>query len=512
MHGSNRANGPAERSEWDSINWSKTDRVVQNLRQRIFRATSEGDLRKVRSLQKLMLRSYSNAVQSIRKVTQHNQGKNTPGVDRVVVKTSTAKVNMAKTLLGQQPERVQPARRLYIPKANGKLRPLGIPTVHDRCLQAMVKNALEPEWEKTFESTSYGFRPGRSCHDAMHKVYLLARANNRKKWVVDADIKGAFDNISHEYLLKAIQRFSARELIKGWLKAGYIDVGQLHATEAGTPQGSVISPLLANIALHGMEQALGVKRDPKGVYRCSRAVVRYADDFLVFCESREDAIECVKILKRFLDDRGLEFSAEKTRIVHLREGFDFLGFHVRQFKYRNAKTGWKLVIQPSKSSVQSLKEKLRLIWEQGRHLPLSVMISRLNAVIRGWGNYHRKRQAWRTFNKMDTWMFHRAVRFVKRRHGNRTWSWIHPRYWGQLHPGRKDRWVFGILPEGPYIQKFCWMTSQRYKMVKGTASPDDPKLRTYWLERSDPRYRTRCLLAQLSLPPIGSTSEHESGQ
>lgn len=430
MHGTSRANGPAERREWDSIKWSKTNRLVKNLRQRIFRATSEGDLRKARSLQKLMLRSYSNALQSTRKVTQLNMGKNTPGVDRVVVKTASAKLRTAKELLGHQPWRVHPARRLYIPKANGKLRPLGIPTVHDRCLQAVVKNALEPEWEATFESTSYGFRPGRSCHDALHKVYLLARPNTRKKWVVDADIKGAFDNISHEFLLKALDQFSARELVKLWLKAGYMEWGQLHATEAGTPQGGVISPLLANIALHGMEQALGVKRDSKGVYRCSkRAVVRYADDFLVFCESREDAMQCVKILNRFLAARGLEFSAEKTRVVNLRDGFDFLGFHIRQFKSGSTKTGWKLFIQPSKSSVQKLKEKLRLIWQEGRHLPLSVMISRLNAVIRGWGNYHRKRQASRTFHKLDSWMFQRAVRFVKRRHGHHTWSWIHPRYW-----------------------------------------------------------------------------------
>jgi len=279
MGDQNRSNGLKEPTGWNAIDWRRSNQVVQNLRQRIFRATRENDLKKVRSLQKLMLRSWSNLVLGVRRATQQNQGKNTPGVDKVLVKTPTARGKLVATMIGQQVWRAKPVRRVYIPKANGKLRPLGIPTILDRCWQAVVKNALEPEWEARFEGSSYGFRPGRGCHDAMARIYQLAKGTSTRKWVVDADIKGAFDNIGHEPLLRAIGQFPARELIKQWLKAGYVELGNLHATDAGTPQGGVISPLLANIAFHGMEQTLGVAYAANGDLKSkSPALVRYADD------------------------------------------------------------------------------------------------------------------------------------------------------------------------------------------------------------------------------------------
>jgi RNA-directed DNA polymerase len=274
MHELAHANGPTEQCDWLQVNWTQVNRVVRNLRRRIFRATTEGDFKKVRSLQKLLLRNRANVLQSVRRVTQQNKGTNTPGVDRQVVLTDHARGRMADDLFRCQPWRAKPVRRVYIPKANNKQRPLGIPTTKDRCLQAMVKNALEPEWEARFEPTSYGFRPGRSCQDAMVKIFQLTRSDCRRKWVIDADVQGAFDNISHPYLLEAIAQFPARELVKQWLKAGYVEMGRLHETLAGTPQGGIVSPLLANIALHGMEQALRIERDPRGKLRGSRAFVR----------------------------------------------------------------------------------------------------------------------------------------------------------------------------------------------------------------------------------------------
>src|SRR5256714_2152340 len=320
------ANGTEKQTNWNAIDWRKANRTVRNLRQRIFRAAQEGNLNKVRSLQKLMLKSYSNRLVSVRRVTQTNAGKNTPGVDKLVIKTPAARGRMVDDLAHSTLWNAKPARRVYIPKANNKLRPLGIPVVIDRCLQAMVKNALEPAWEARFEGTSYGFRPGRSCHDAIEKIFVLARPNKTKKWVLDADIKGAFDNISHDYLLRAIGPVPGKELIKQWLKAGYVEQEMFHATERGTPQGGVVSPLLANIALHGMEEAIGVKYNCRGELIGNRAVVRYADDFVCFCETKEDAQQVQSILTDWLKERGLTLSEEKTRIVHLTEGFDFLSF------------------------------------------------------------------------------------------------------------------------------------------------------------------------------------------
>ena len=340
------ANGTEKQTDWNAVNWRKANRTVRNLRQRLFRATQERDLNKVRSLQKLMLKSYSNRLVSVRRVAQINAGKDTPGVDKLVLKTPAARGRMVDHLAHFTLWKAKPVRSVYMPKASGKLRPLGIPVIVDRCLQAMVKNALEPVWEARFEGSSYGFRPGRSGHDAIEKIYGLARPNKTKKWVLDADIRGAFDHISHEYLLKTIGPVPGKELIKQWLKAGYVEHGTFHATEQGTPQGGVVSPLLANIALHGMEEALGVKYDYRGQLIGKRAVVRYADDFVCFCETKADAERVQSILTEWLKERGLTLSQEKTRIVHLTEGFDFLGFNIRHYPApQTSRTGWKLLIK-----------------------------------------------------------------------------------------------------------------------------------------------------------------------
>jgi RNA-directed DNA polymerase len=237
------ANETEEPTDWQAVDWQLANRRVRNLRQRIFRASQQGDLRKVRSLQRLMLRSYSNTLVSVRRVTQENAGKKTAGVDKVVIVTPQGRATLVDKLQQlAQPWKARPARRTYIPKANGTLRPLGIPTIFDRAMQARVKNALEPEWEARFEATSYGFRPGRSPHDAVQQIQALGRATASKRWIVDADIEGAFDNIDHGFLLNAIAGFPARELVKQWLKAGHLDGGVFHATPAGTPQGGVMTP------------------------------------------------------------------------------------------------------------------------------------------------------------------------------------------------------------------------------------------------------------------------------
>src|ERR1700676_913409 len=357
------ANGPKGRTVWDHVDWREANRIVINLRQRIFRAARANDHRKVCSLMKLMLRSRSNILMSVRRVTQVNAGRNTPGVDKVLVKTPAARGQLVDQLATFQPWRAKPVRRVYIPKKSdsSKCRPLGIPTMLDRCLQAMVKNALEPAWEARFEGSSYGFRPGRNAHDAIEKIYNFARPNTRKKVVVDADIKGAFDNISQEFILKTLGDVPGKALIKQWLKAGYLEDGKYHDTPTGTPQGGVISPLLLNIALHGMEAALGVTHDAQGASSGKRAVVRYADDFVVFCDSQEDALVVrEQLLPDWLAKRGLSLSEEKTRIVHLTEGFDFLSFNIRRYLHpQTSRSGYKLCIKPSKKAILGKVADLR---------------------------------------------------------------------------------------------------------------------------------------------------------
>jgi RNA-directed DNA polymerase len=295
-----------------------------------------------------------------------------------------------------------------------------------------------------------------------------------------------------------------RELIKQWLKAGYMEGDVFHKTESGTPQGGVVSPLLANIALHGMEEALTVYKTFKngrvvvsrdGVkYRKSgddftcygrRAVVRYADDFVVFCESREDAERSAMVLSEWLNERGLKLSPEKTRIVHLSEGFDFLGFNVRQYeKPLTTRHGWKLLIKPSKESVKKVRKKLRDEWRSLTGQNVKTVVSRLNPIVRGWANYFRTHVASETFSALDHWMYYRELRYARRAHPQKSKGWIESRYWGRLHLGRKDKWVFGDKCSGIHLLRFMWLPIERHTLVKGWASPDDPTLRAYWKERN----------------------------
>ncbi|MEO3863861.1 group II intron reverse transcriptase/maturase [Acrocarpospora sp. B8E8] len=470
--------------EWDDIDWRTCEREVRRLRQRIFKAVQGGDWPKVRSLQKLMLRSRSNTLLSVRQVTQRNAGRKTAGIDGEVALTSQARAEVAvrvhESVSSWRPSAV---KRVFIPKVNGKLRGLGIPVIMDRCHQARVRGALEPEWEARFEPRSYGFRPGRGCQDAIGAVYQACKGSMAKRlWVLDADLAAAFDKIDHESLLSSIGSFPARDMIRDWLKAGVIEAGKGFApTEEGTPQGGVISPLLLNVALHGLEEAAGVRyhtnvRHAGETVQGSPILIRYADDFAVFCHSQEQARQVKARLTVWLAPRGLSFNQDKTQIVHLSQGFDFLGFNVRRYRL-------KLLIKPSKAAIGRLRERLSAEMRVLRGSHAMAVIAKFNPIVRGWTAYYRSVVASKAFSSMDTHMWRLTYKWANHSHPNKPRSWVVARYFGKFNKFRNDRWVFGHRDSGAYLLRFSWTDIVRHVMVNGAASPDDPALADYWAKR-----------------------------
>jgi len=480
-------NGPEDVGlDWDAVDWRRHEGNVRRLRQRIFKAMKEGDLAAVRNLQKLMLRSWSNTLISVRQATQRNAGRKTAGVDGEVALTSQARMGLAVQVHRDASSwRPLPVKRVYIPKAGNraKLRPLGIPVIADRCHQGRVRAALEPEWEARFEPKSYGFRPGRGCHDAISAIYTVCCGPRAKRvWVLDADLAAAFDKIDHSRLLEALGSFPARDMIRAWLEAGVFEAGKGFApTEEGTPQGGVISPLLLNVALHGLEKAAGVRYRTAGACAGqtvpgSPVVIRYADDIIAFCHSQRQAQQVKALLAEWLAPRGLVFNEGKTQVVHLSTGCDFLGFNVRRY-------GGKLLIKPSKAAIQRIRERLRTEMRALRGSNAAAVIATLNPIIRGWAAYYRGVVSKKTFSALDDYLWKLTYKWATHGHANKPRRWVSARYFGRFNKFRNDRWVFGDAASGAHLVKFSWTDIVRHVMVKGGASPDDPALAEYWAKR-----------------------------
>ncbi len=480
------ANGPEDGVlDWDAVDWRACEKRVRCLRQRIFTASQVGDLNRVRNLQKLMLRSRANTLLSVRRVSERNAGRLTAGVDGEVVLPPEAKMQLVERVQhNTEPFKAQPVRRVYIPKKQGsrKRRPLGIPVIADRAHQARVVNALEPEWEARFEPKSYGFRPGRGCHDAITAIYQFAKGKSpKRRWVLDADLAAAFDRIDHSHILRQLGSFPARGMVKQWLKAGVVEDGRFTSTEEGVPQGGVISPVLLNVALHGMEQAAGARyrttgRDAGNLRADSPVLIRYADDMVTLCHTKDEAIDIKARLASWLAPRGLVFNEDKTRIVTLEEGFDFLGFNIRRYH-------GKLLIKPSKAAIRRVRERLRTEMRSLRGANARAVINRLNPIIRGWAAYYRGVVSSEIFASQDDYMWKLAYKWARHVHPNKSRHWVVNRYFGMFNKTRRDRWVFGDRKSGAYLHKFAWTRIVRHQMVPGAASSDDPALAAYWAER-----------------------------
>ena len=469
---------------WEAIDWQKALAYVKKLQVRIVKAQKEGHYSKVKSLQWLLTHSFYAKALAVKRVTS-NQGKRTSGVDHELGLTPQAKWD-AISNLNRRGYRPQPLKRHYIPKKNGKMRPLGIPTMTDRAMQTLYKFSLEPIAETYADPNSYGFRIGRSTHDAIEQCFTDLNKGKSPEWILEGDIKGCFDHISHEWLLENIPMDT--QILEKWLKCGYVETRKLFPTDEGAPQGGTISPTLMNMTLDGLErllqERLPTRQKVNGRTHFNKLnFVRYADDFIITGESPEFLRDKVlPIVREFLAERGFQLSEEKTVITHIGDGFDFLGKNIRKYN-------GKLLIKPSKTSVKSFLEKVRSIIKDNKSTKQETLIRKLNPVIRGWVNNQRYVVSSKVFSRVDYEIYKCLWQWAKRRHKKKSHKWIAQKYWH--HIGSRQ-WTFSVPYENqstegePLYCKLEYATDTkiiRFKKIVAEANPFDEYWTDYFEER-----------------------------
>ena len=475
---------PADNQQtlWDRIDWTKAELAVRKLQARIVKAQKEGRYNKVKALQWTLTHSFYAKALAVKRVTS-NGGGNTPGVDMETWEKPEAKTQAISELKrrGYQPK---PLRRVHIKKSNGKLRPLGIPTMKDRAMQALYLMALEPVSETTADSRSYGFRKERRCMDAVMQCHNILRKGYSPEWILEGDIKGCFDHISHEWLLANIPMDKA--ILRKWLKCGYIFNKQMFPTEEGTPQGGIISPTLANMTLDGLQKVLAEKykrvRIKGKLYSPMVNLVRYADDFIITCENRETLEKEIKpLVADFMSERGLTLSEEKTVITNIHDGFDFLGFNIRKF-------GNEILTKPTKKAEKRFMENIRKVTKGHKGCKQESLIRMLNAKIRGWGAYYQHGATRDSFHRIDHQIFLALWQWAKRRHSKKGKRWIKDRYW---HNIRGNSWTFaakfkksnGKEDQLTLLKLASSFPFLQYTQIKGDMNPFDADCRLYFNKR-----------------------------
>lgn len=471
--------------KWSDLEWSGHKAVVKKLQVRIAKAVKENRWGKVKSLQRLLTASFSAKVLAVRKVTQ-NQGKNTPGVDGKILRSNREKAEVV-TKLNRRDYQPKPLRRVYIKKKNGKMRPLSIPTIFDRAMQQLYYSALSPISETVADTNSYGFRPERSCADAIAQTFNVLGRQDAAQWIMEGDIKGCFDNISHRWMMDNI--CMNKTILHKWLKAGYVETKKLFPTNSGTPQGGIISPCLSNFVLDGMDQLLDKNF---GERRYGINLIRYADDFIITAKTREPLELVIKpLIIGFLKERGLELSEDKTKITHIYDGFDFLGQNIR--KYPAGKNRMKILIKPSKDNVKTFLAKIRGTVKNSGSMTQIDLIKTLNSKIKGWVNYHRSVVSKQIFSKVDHEIWQTIWKWAKRRHPKKSSGWLMKTYYPQQ--GLRN-YIFSAterLSNGTKVQRSLLLAADtpiiRHIKIRKEANIFDPYFDEYYEARKSQMMR-----------------------